>query len=752
MSIRGRDIVRVTRASGSALVVLLAALVATGLPSDATGVRVRCAASDLSPTQIRRIEIALRARRDVWGDALLRSRAGPSYNSARRFLPPLVLARGPKGRPLTSSGFHYLVFAQPERDGGVDSAALHVADGSQILSKRVVGRSLTIGVGPDGGERFGSCLARLAIPRLAVGYLPIVETRYVDARGVRYRQESFAARPRHGDALQSFVRIDADASRATGDAAIRFDPSDSKPVTFVIPASSSTSVYVVWSHAPEGEPPSPIERTDYEASRASVIEYWTDRLAEGATVDVPDPSVRNAARSLVLQNLVLGWRYSLGNPYQQFSYPEALDVAQVMDDYGYAGVGAAILRRSLTTARGPFPNWRIGQRLVAAAVHFWRFGDRHLVDDLTPALRRDLSDLERQLADGSGLLLRERYSSDVPDLVHGLHSQAVAWQGVRDMGHVWAATDHPGLADRCRRAAARLEGGLRRAVRMSDRRLADGSLFVPVRLLDDESPYDSVVESRSGSYWNLVAPYAFASGLFPPYGVTARGVLKYLGGHGTRLLGVPRAGAFSLYGRTPKGSASGVNPVYALNAMRFLADNDRPDRLVLGLYGQLTTSMSPGTFVSGEAASVARLGGSSFRTMYLPPNSASNASFLETVRLLLVHETRGSNGAPRGLRLAYSTPRPWLAPGRTIAIRNAPTSFGSLSYAMTADVDDVRVVLDVPRRGALRALTLRVRLPQGGRITKAVAAGHSIRIGRDGETLDLSGAAGRVAVVVHVER
>lgn len=287
---------------------------------------------------------------------------------------------------------------------------------------------------------------------------------------------------------------------------------------------------------------------------------------------------------------------------------------------------------------------------------------------------------------------------------------------------------------------------------MSDRRLADGSLFVPVRLLDDESPYDSVVESRSGSYWNLVAPYAFASGLFPPYGVTARGVLKYLGGHGTRLLGVPRAGAFSLYGRTPKGSASGVNPVYALNAMRFLADNDRPDQLVLGLYGQLTTSMSPGTFVSGEAASVARLGGSSFRTMYLPPNSASNASFLETVRLLLVHETRGSNGAPRGLRLAYSTPRPWLAPGRTIAIRNAPTSFGSLSYAMTADVDDVRVVLDVPRRGALRALTLRVRLPQGGRITKAVAAGHSIRIGRDGETLDLSGAAGRVAVVVHVER
>jgi hypothetical protein len=739
------------RISGAVLV-LLAALVATGLPSAATGQGVRCAVSDPPAAQLRRVEIALRARRDVWGDALVRSHAGPSYDSGRRFLPPLLLARGPKSRPLTSSGFHYLAFAQPERDEGADSAALHVADGSQILSKRAIGRSLTIGVGDDGGERFGFCLARLVIPRLARGYLPIVETRYIDARGVRYRQESFAARPRDGGPLQSFVRVDADASFAPGDAAIRFDPSDGEPVTFVVAAHSSTTVYVVWSHRPEGQPPHAIDRAEYETARSSVVEYWTDRLAEGATFDVPDPDVRNAARSLVLQNLVLGWRYSLGNAYQQFSYPEALDVAQVMDDYGYAGVGAAILRRSLTTARSPFPSWRIGQRLVAAAVHFRRFRDRRLVDELTPALRRDVSDLERQLAGGSRLLLRERYSSDVPDLVYGLHAQAVAWQGVRDMGRVWAATKHAALAGRCRRAAARLEGELRRAVRMSARRLADGSLFVPVRLLDDESPYDSVVGSRPGSYWNLVAPYAFASGFFPPHGVDARGVLDYLAVHGTRLLGVPRAGAFSLYGRTPKRSASGVNPVYALNAMRFLADNDRPDRLVLGLYGQLTTSMSPGTFVSGEAASVARLDGASFRTMYLPPNSASNASFLETLRLLLVHETRGSNGTPRGLRLAYSTPRPWLAPGRRIAVRKAPTSFGPLSYTMTAAVDNVLVVVDVPGRRALGSLSLRVRLPRGERISKAVVAGHPIRIGGDGETIDLSGATGRVAVVVQLER
>src|SRR5262249_10970565 len=81
---------------------------------------------------------------------------------------------------------------------------------------------------------------------------------------------------------------------------------------------------------------------------------------------------------------------------------------------------------------------------------------------------------------------------------------------------------------------------LRRAVRRSQRRLPDGSLFIPMRLLDDERPYASVVEARSGSYWNLVAPYAFASGLLDR--AQEAGALRYLLLHGSRLLGLVRAG------------------------------------------------------------------------------------------------------------------------------------------------------------------------------------------------------------------
>ncbi len=46
-------------------------------------------------------------------------------------------------------------------------------------------------------------------------------------------------------------------------------------------------------------------------------------------------------------------------------------------------------------------------------------------------LRRYVDELGRQIgAGGTGLLGRERYSSDIPDEVLGLHSQATVWQGL----------------------------------------------------------------------------------------------------------------------------------------------------------------------------------------------------------------------------------------------------------------------------------------------------------------------------------
>ena len=223
--------------------------------------------------------------------------------------------------------------------------------------------------------------------------------------------------------------------------------------------------------------------------------------------------------------------------------------------------------------------------------------------------------------------------------------------------------------------------------------------------------------------------------------------------HGSRMLGLVRAGAYSLYGLTPRYPESGVNPVYGLNAARFLADGDRPDQLVLSLYGQLAAGMAPGTFVSGEGPLRRASGTRAYRSMYLPPNAASNASFVETLRLLLVHETRDRRGAPVGLQLAFATPRAWLEPGKEIVVRDAPTSFGELSFSIRASEGSVRAVINVPRRSRPRSLALRLRLPRGSRIAGVTLDGRRyLRFDPGTETIDLSGQSGRLELVVRVER
>ena len=195
-----------------------------------------------------------------------------------------------------------------------------------------------------------------------------------------------------------------------------------------------------------------------------------------------------------------------------------------MGELGYAGVARSIMRTSLTRKDEPYPNWKMGKRLVGSALHYRLTRDRDYVEGATPVLRRYVDELGRQIgAGGTGLLGRERYSSDIPDEVLGLHSQATVWQGLEAMGRVWSETGNAELGRRCAALAKRLETGLRRAVASSQRRLGDGSLFIPARLLDREPAYASLTQARLGSYWNLVMPYALASGIFAPDSPEAAG-------------------------------------------------------------------------------------------------------------------------------------------------------------------------------------------------------------------------------------
>jgi len=683
------------------------------------GVAAACAPRTVSASYERSLARTLAGGRDVLGEGLLRRPGGPTYEAAARLVPPLLFARTSGRRPLTSSGVYYVPSAQPAGAQGAGAPMLLLADGSEVRYGSVGGPSLAVRV--DGGEGFGSCLRRSGAARLAAGYLPIVQTSYVDAHGRRYQQEAFAARLPDGTTA-AYARVTGGPARIGGVVA-------SRPVRWA-PRRSPGAV--------------PIELAEYERARTSVVNYWDARLAQGASIAVPEARVMNAQRALLIQNLMLTWRYSIGNPYEEFSFPESLDEAQVLAEYGFADVARSIVRTSLTRRPTPYPSWKMGEKLLAAATAYRVGGDETLIAQTTPTLRRYVDALARAQR-GDGLLARERYSSDIPDLVLGLHAQAVAWQGLHAMARVWSELDDDALARRAEAIAQRLRAALRGAVARSATRAADGSLFVPMRLLDHEPAHPLLPGTRDGSYWNLVAPYALASGVLGSR-AQERAALRYLLAHGSRFLGVVRAGAFSLYGHAS--ASTGLDQVYGLNAARFLAALDEPDQLVLSLYGQLAAALTRDTFIGGEASSLSPIAHAYYRSMYLPPNSVGNASLLETLRLMVTNELPDG----RGLQLAYATPRAWLAPGKTIAVDRLPTGFGPLSYTLASHARSLSATISVPRIAG-HSLSLRLRLPGGAQIASVTVGGRPLRtFDRRTGTIDLTGHGGSLALEVAVAR
>jgi hypothetical protein len=753
----------------SALVVL-AVFAANGRTASVAG----CAPNRATAEYAGFVQRAVDSGRDLWGHELLAARGGPTLHAAQGRLAPLLFGVQRKLRRLTPSGFYYVPLSFSWSNYGSTVFALHVADGSEVITRRVGGPGLQIWVG-NGGERYGSCVSRLKPARLAEGHLPLLETSYTDAYGVRYRQESFVGHV-YGTygvpSIISFIRLEVDATAARASAKVRFDPTRWLGRTgpersgtrkgarlivspggsfvgggfrFVVAPGTKRTLYADWLNAPSAARAVEADAVTYDTARRATVKHWTSLLEQGAQFSVPEPAVQEAELGVLGQALSYGWRYSVGNPYEELSFAEALDSAEVTAAYGYPSIAKQILEVALTRLRqNPkrLTAWRGGHVLSTAAVYYALTRDRAFVTRETPELARVMEQLAARRT-SNGRLRPEPISTDVPYEIDGVAAQVAAWHGLLGADRLWSVTGHRALAARARQLALGLEAALRPAVRKALRRLPDGSLYVPYALSHDLGPFDRLTKVREGSYWNLVMPYAFATGWFPPHSTAARGIVHYVLGHGSRFLGVTRSDAHIVYANEPYGS--GLGQVYGLSMSRFLADNSQYDQLDLSLYGMLAIGMTPGTYISGEAISLVPVEGTYIRRMYMPPNSGANASFLETLRLLLLHERRGPKGAPAGLDLAFATPRAWLESGKTIAVTNAPTSFGKLSYSLARTGNVVSVQLTLPPRANAR---LRLRLPAGEHIGTTSLG----KLDRANGTIDLRGHQGAIALRATVTR
>ena len=716
---------------------------------------------------------ALRSGPDLWGERLIAD-GGATYKGLRDLLQPLFDSTAETN---TEYGPHTVLFGD---DGGQPPYIVVTADGHYLYADHTQsGKRIDIEVqAGDKWSEFEGGAPGASYPQLEGGYYPILKTRHTTNSGVNFLQTTFAARIPGIDHLVGLTEIKVmDASEQStyrvrfrshniDQACLRAGPKASiADGAITLSVTPDQPAYLLWS------PQSPLP-TSCAVDAALVAQckqeleaYWHERL-DRQPFDVPEPLVMDATRNLLIQNLVLRWRYSLGSAvyHNSFYQPESSDACSLLAKYGYAAEARDGLESLVEMTKGPgnYTNWEMGEKLSHAAEYYHLTGDAEFIRANTPAWLKMIAELSRQMrGDPRGLLEPQRYCGDQTYRSYTVFHQTVCWRGMRDLRIIWQQLGMDEAVVACGDADTVLRQLLLDALQENISFLPDGSLFIPDRLYEDVLVYDPITATRDGSYWNLVMPYAFSSGFWPYDSPTMNGVSKFIHQHGGTFLGMIRFNYYPVDIGThrpaglPGYSTTGVDNVYMPGYIRFLADRDEAERLILAFYGALAHGMTRGTFISGEGDTLGAHPGFNCRSSYGSYCSANNTSKLLALRQMLVRESFDSEtGLPTGLYIAHATPRQWLEAGKAIRIRNAPPAFGPISCTITSHVTDGYVVVHMvpPARRVPSPLRIRVRLPQPLKLASIEGAVDGVVVLPDGETIELQQCTTELEFRVNVSR
>jgi hypothetical protein len=155
------------------------------------------------------------------------------------------------------------------------------------------------------------------------------------------------------------------------------------------------------------------------------------------------------------------------------------------------------------------------------------------------------------------------------------------------------------------------------------------------------------------------------------------------------------------------GAKGGIDHAFTYGYWMNCLERGEVERVLLGFYGSLAYGMSRGTWAGVECTNMVT--GSNARTL---PHLRSGTQQLRLLRNMLVREEG------RRLILAQAAPQHWLADGKQLAVIDAPTHFGKVSYTIDSHADRGRidVKLDPPGRTPPEAIVLHLPHPEKAKI------------------------------------
>ncbi|NQT11118.1 MAG: hypothetical protein HQ582_00115 [Planctomycetes bacterium] len=155
------------------------------------------------------------------------------------------------------------------------------------------------------------------------------------------------------------------------------------------------------------------------------------------------------------------------------------------------------------------------------------------------------------------------------------------------------------------------------------------------------------------------------------------------------------------------GREGGIDHAFTYGYWMNCLERGEVERVLLGFYGSLAYGMSRGTWAGVECTNM--VSGGNARTL---PHLRSGTQQLRLLRNMLVREDGDR------LILAQAAPQHWLADGKQVAVLDAPTHFGKVSYTIDSHADKgwIDVKLDPPKRRPPEMVVLHLRHPEGARI------------------------------------
>jgi hypothetical protein len=518
--------------------------------------------------------------------------------------------------------------------------------------------------------------------RLLRGYLPI-ETLTTERDGIHYELTAFGwSDAFHVDRpLFAYVHITAHslngAALASPDEVALVTPDKKRQTWKMSSTNGGDSEFFLRFDFPNTATATEVPREEFDSKLNDVAKRWEKILAPGCRFDVPDQRVMEAYRAWLT--------YSLLNTKTVNGYIEPHDGSgfytdmfgcsvsvrtRALDSYGFHKDAAEVLATQMHVQQPDglyVDNCGLidaGSFLVAIARHYRMTADRDWLWKVRPHIDSQCEWLikQRQAAPHEGMLrgmIKFRPYNDYPTPAYSYLGNTWAAEGMKEVAHVLKEINAPEAA-RYGAEAKNYSHDVLNSMEASAFE-DDGQTVLPLE--PDTHRLLKLTRHQGGGYYGLTAGDLLESEFLSPEDKRTTWIVDMLEKRGGLIAGLCEF-------------ENGIDHAYTYGYLLTEMQRQEVRKTLLGFWSMFAFGMTRDTYSPVEVTMIAT--GDNHYTL---PHLYSLTEQLRLLRSLLVREDGDV------LWLGQAIPTAWLEAGKHVAVNDAPSEFGNLSYRIDVHND-----------------------------------------------------------------